>query len=214
MTQGIYRITHIATQRHYVGSSVNLERRKKEHWTRLKNKSHPARHLSASFEKYGADAFEFVILEECDCTDEKARYASETQWIQAIQPVFNVAPVAGSVFGLKRSEEARANMARAQKERYQASGGSTLRGRSRPQHVRDSIAAAHKGKTLTAEHIANMSAALKGRISPRKGVTLSAETKAKISAGKRGVKQSPENVMKREIGKLKAKLARLQDKTE
>jgi hypothetical protein len=43
-----------------------------------------------------------------------------------------------------------------------------------------------KNKKLSDEHTARMSASLKGRTSPRKGVTLTAETRSRISLSKKG----------------------------
>jgi 5-methylcytosine-specific restriction endonuclease McrA len=52
-------------------------------------------------------------------------------------------------------------------------------GRPRPPEVREKIAAGHRGKKLTAEHVEKMATAKRGRI-------LSPEHRAKIGAGNRG----------------------------
>jgi len=175
-----------------VGSTVNIERRWKEHKQRFKTGAHPARHLASAFNAYGEKAFEFVILEECDISNEALRIERETYWMRLLKPVFNVAPIAGSVLGLKRSEEVRAKMSKAQKGRP-----SKLKGVARSPDARAAISSGRKGMKFAPEHIANMSAALKGRASPRKGVTLSDETKARISASKSGKKQDPAAVKAR-----------------
>jgi group I intron endonuclease len=185
--KGIYAIRHIESGRCYVGSSVNFSRRWIEHRRKIKAGTHPARHMLHAFQKYGADAFAFVILEECDVSSEATRIERENHWMSVLKPVFNVAPVAGSVLGLKRSDEAKANMSKAQKGRV-----SNLRGIPRTQSVKDAIGAAHKGRSKTDEHRANLSASLMGRIGPRKGVTLSEETKAKISRNRSGIARSAE----------------------
>jgi group I intron endonuclease len=197
--QGIYLIRHIETDRCYVGSSVNVSRRWKEHLMRLRNGTHPAKHLSNAFKVYGEQAFEFTILEQCPMGDENIRIERENYWIARLKPVFNQAPVAGSVLGLKRTSETKARMGDAQRTRY-AENGSPLKGRQRPEEACLAIAAGKKGKTFSAEHIANLKTALKGRTSPRKGVVLSDETKARISQSKKGIKSKPEHVTKRALG--------------
>jgi group I intron endonuclease len=177
--QGIYLIRQIETGRSYIGSSVNIERRWKEHRQRIKKGTHPAKHLANAFNLYGEEAFEFVVLEECDISDEAIRIERENYWMLLIQPVFNSAPVAGSVFGLKRSDEVRKRMSEAQKGRP-----SKLKGVPRSESAKAAISAGKKGKKLSVKHIENMKIALKGRVSPRKGVTLSDETKLKISLAK------------------------------
>lgn len=183
--KGIYTIRHIETDRYYVGSSVHIERRWKEHKHRIRNGTHPAKHLMRAFQKHGSDAFVFEILEECDVSDEAIRIERETFWINRLQPVFNVAPVAGSILGLKRSSEARANMSAAQKGRI-----SPFRGIPRSPEVKAKISQGSKGRIHSELHRARISAALKGRISPRKGVILSPEIRAKISASKTRVNVS------------------------
>jgi len=59
------------------------------------------------------------------------------------------------------------------------------------------IAGSPLGIKRSAETIAKVSAALKGRISPRKGVKLSEETKLRISKSKSGTKQPREAVIRR-----------------
>jgi len=186
--QGIYAIRHVESGRCYVGSTVNIERRWKEHRTRIKNGTHPAKHLANAFKAYGLDSFEFVILEECCVSDESVRIERETHWMGLLQPAFNVAPVAGSVLGLKRSEEVRARMSVAQKGRE-----SKLKGVPRSPEARAAISRGKKGKPRTREHQENLSKALKGRVSPRKGVKLSEETKQRISESKRGAAQTEEH---------------------
>ena len=44
MTSGVYAIRHIETGRCYVGSTVDMSRRWKEHKIRIKSGKHPAKH--------------------------------------------------------------------------------------------------------------------------------------------------------------------------
>ena len=56
---------------------------------------------------------------------------------------------------------------------------------SRPS-TRDAVAAGKKAKKHSGEHLANQSAVLKNRKSPRKGVTLSQERRGRMSESKTG----------------------------
>lgn len=63
---GIYGIRHKESKRIYVGQSVNISNRFKEHKSDLRNNKHCNDFLQHSWNKYGGDAFEFIVLEECD----------------------------------------------------------------------------------------------------------------------------------------------------
>jgi hypothetical protein len=60
---GIYQIRCIATDKIYIGSSVNLRTRWGEHCRLLRQGIHHNKHLQAAWDKYGEDAFDFTILE-------------------------------------------------------------------------------------------------------------------------------------------------------
>ena len=65
MSQGIYKITNLIDNKCYVGQSVNIEYRWKEHIRTSKNKKRHNYnfHLYKSFRKYGTENFKFEILE-------------------------------------------------------------------------------------------------------------------------------------------------------
>jgi len=58
---GIYKITNLKNNLIYIGSTVNLYRRKNEHLKELRNNKHHNAHIQNSFNKYGEDIFEFTI---------------------------------------------------------------------------------------------------------------------------------------------------------
>jgi group I intron endonuclease len=64
MTRGIYKIINIINSKFYVGSAVDLKRRKTRHFSELRGNKHNNRHLQAAWNKYGEQAFVFVVLEE------------------------------------------------------------------------------------------------------------------------------------------------------
>lgn len=81
MTCGIYKITNIKNDKIYIGQSINIERRWKRHLSASKNpKSHEYNApLHIDMRKFGDEAFEIEILEECNKEElnEKEKY-----WIE------------------------------------------------------------------------------------------------------------------------------------
>ena len=61
---GVYGIRHTATNRFYVGSSVNFKERFATHRRQLKDNLHPNKHLQCAWNKYGESAFDFILIEE------------------------------------------------------------------------------------------------------------------------------------------------------
>lgn len=58
---GIYKITNSINNLIYIGSTVNLYRRKNEHLKELRRNKHHNAHMQNSFNKYGETIFEFTI---------------------------------------------------------------------------------------------------------------------------------------------------------
>ena len=76
---GIYKITNNLNNLCYIGQSIHIEKRLKEHkmkynWERDSNKV-----LYKAFQKYGLENFTFEIIEECD---EKELNKREIYWIE------------------------------------------------------------------------------------------------------------------------------------
>jgi len=65
----IYRIFNVVTEHFYIGSALNYKRRRWEHWDLLKKNSHHCQKLQAAWNEFGADAFEFELLEEVNDAD-------------------------------------------------------------------------------------------------------------------------------------------------
>jgi len=75
---GIYSILNKKNGKIYVGLTKNLSDRKKEHFGRLKRNQHINDHLQSAFNHYGADSFEFNVLEYCD---EDSLKDNEEWWV-------------------------------------------------------------------------------------------------------------------------------------
>ena len=66
MNSGIYKIYFINNQKVYIGSSVNLAKRKYEHLRTLRKSIHTNRYLQRAFNKMGEKHFVFEIIERCN----------------------------------------------------------------------------------------------------------------------------------------------------
>lgn len=75
---GIYKITCLIDGRCYIGQSVDINVRLKQHKSNLKNKRHNNKYLQGLFNLYGINNFTFEIIETCTIEELDAR---ETYWI-------------------------------------------------------------------------------------------------------------------------------------
>lgn len=88
----IYCITCLTNNRRYVGSSVNVAYRWREHRYHLNHRKHHSPALQHSWSKYGPDAFQFAILEVV--SDPKTLIEREQHWIDLLRPEFNAGLIA------------------------------------------------------------------------------------------------------------------------
>ena len=65
---GIYRIVNKSNGKFYVGSSVDVMKRWREHRRLLNNNKHHSALLQHSWNKYGENNFEFILVEKCSRT--------------------------------------------------------------------------------------------------------------------------------------------------
>ena len=61
----VYVIRNNKNNKVYVGSTVNSERRKRQHLNELRRNRHGNPHLQSSWNKYGQDSFSYEIVERC-----------------------------------------------------------------------------------------------------------------------------------------------------
>jgi len=54
---GIYKIVNLVNDKIYIGSSINLKNREKDHFKDLKGNYHSNRYLQYAFNKYGENNF-------------------------------------------------------------------------------------------------------------------------------------------------------------
>lgn len=70
---GIYAIHNTSTNKYYIGQAGDIKYRWIQHKSRLKCGTHENRHLQASYDLYGADNFEYFVVEECSKQDLDAK---------------------------------------------------------------------------------------------------------------------------------------------
>lgn len=172
---GLYTITQVASGRHYIGSSMNVERRMMNHRTLLRSGKHENERLQFSWNKHGESAFDFSALEEVPAETLLSR---EQAYLDAFfDDLYNLSRVAGvppNMRGVQHSPAHRANIGAATKRRMAA----------HPVE-RNRLADLTRGRPQSVEHRAKISRA-------RTGVSLSAETRAKIARAGVGRKHTEE----------------------
>ena len=104
MKSGIYKILNKSNGKCYIGSSCNLNKRKYQHFNSLMKNKHYNLYLQKSFNKYGKDNFEFIVL--CKC-DESQLIELEQFYINKIKPEYNAVLTAGRTTGYKFTKEQR-----------------------------------------------------------------------------------------------------------
>jgi group I intron endonuclease len=85
---GIYVIRNRLTDRQYIGSSADCERRWKQHRALLNRGAHPTPRLQAAWLRDGEVCFEFSVIEECASAELKDR---EQWWLDTVKPFLSEA---------------------------------------------------------------------------------------------------------------------------
>ena len=162
LNSGIYKITNIVTNDCYIGSALNLRKRKSKHFSDLKLNKHFATYLQNSYNKYGIDSFQFEILVKCP----KEYLIKLEQWfLDNLNPSFNTRKISENSLGVKYSEEAKQKISKIHK------------GKKLSEDTKYKISEANKGRVFSEEHKLKLSQSS----NKRKGRILSEETKKKIS---------------------------------
>ena len=214
----IYCIKNLVNGKCYVGSAVDISKRKSSHWKMLQSDRHHSKKLQNSWNKYGGAVFTFEVIEIVE--ERKSLISREQHWIDLFQSAgergYNIAQKAGSSLGVKHTEETRAKVSAANRNRKyspvpeerRAIISAALKGRKReytsPEH-RAHLAEALTGKKHTPESRAKMSAAHRN-ITPETRLRMSEgqkrrqppteETRLKLSLAGMGRKMDPASIAK------------------
>ena len=103
---GVYKITNLLdTNRCYIGSSKDLQRRWKDHLYTARKIDHPSRgKVHCAIAEYGSENFSFEIMEECE-PHKETLLKYEQRYLDELKPYYNLCEKAGSVLGLTVSEK-------------------------------------------------------------------------------------------------------------
>jgi len=205
INSGIYIIKNVKSDKYYVGSAVNLKRRQLYYLSDILKGQRYNVHLKSSYNIYGPEAFEFEVFLYCE-KEELLHWEQNIidlyREIVGWENMYNIAPIAGSPLGTKRSSETRARMSAA------------LKGKKKPPRTAEhsaKIGAGNRGKKCSAEAIEKTAAFNRGR--KRSSETIAklrkpkpprtAEHCAKISAFNKGRKLSPETRARMSVSQKK-----------
>ena len=163
MARGIYKLINIVNNKFYVGSAVDLKRRKSRHFSELRKGKHNNRHLQAAWLKYGEAAFIFVVVESVSDTEDLL--AAENVWlhehvgkeycynigVDATAPMLGRGGEKSPTWGYRHSGESIkkigvASKARVQSEEEKTKRRLTMRGKPKSAEVRAKISATLSGE--------------------------------------------------------------------
>ena len=93
---GIYQIANLRNNKSYIGLSIDISNRWKQHTYRVQEDESPKSRIRAALKKYGLNKtvyrsgrygdFEFKIIEQCE---EEKLIEREKYWIEKIKPEYN-----------------------------------------------------------------------------------------------------------------------------
>jgi len=84
---GVYMFISKSTKRRYIGSSVDVRARAREHLRKLKRKEHHSRRFQACYNKFGIDDFKWRVLER---VEKEFLVEKEQYWINKIKKELNL----------------------------------------------------------------------------------------------------------------------------
>ena len=212
MKIGVYAIRYDGSDRVYIGSSKNVQRRWHYHKFQLRAGSHHSFILQRAWDAHGEASFRFSMLEECAVADLIAR---EQAWIDRHASVsrsllMNVCMQAGSTAGRETRDETRIKCGAAfrgrrhtveSKRKMSASRAGNknalgsqhspeslarradiLKGKPRSSETREKIGKSQIGKIIPDEQRRKISAKLTGRKLPPRAAEHSARISASLKA--------------------------------
>lgn len=135
---GVYQIFNIETNKRYIGSSIDVERRLKEHKRNLKANRHRNQHLQNAWNKYE----EYLIFEPLE-------YCEPDQCLKLEQQYIEYYNSANREFGYNIDTQA-------------VSAGKHL-----SEETKQKLSAVHKGKTISSETIEKVRRANLGKKKPK-----------------------------------------------
>lgn len=157
---GIYTIKNKKSGAVYVGQAVDIRKRRNVHFSLLRNNKHSNRHLQHSYNKYGKEAFDFIVLFYCN-KEHLTMFEQLTVdfYVKKNIKIYNILhKCVDSWLGMSHSQET------IEKLRQKLSGKNAPRyGKSLSEEHKKKIGKANKGKVRTTEGLKNLSDAHIGK---------------------------------------------------
>ncbi len=162
---GIYKITCLANKRIYIGSSVELVTRLQRHRWEMKNNVHHNPILQASYNKHGAESFQYEVIEKCprDALVEREQYWMDFYKAAERGTGFNVIPKADRS---EMAEETKRKISEANKGKPKSPETRERMKQAQQNRSADwckAISDGKKGSIFSPEHRENLSVAKLGQ---------------------------------------------------
>jgi len=190
--QGIYAIANRVNGKVYIGSSVQVETRWRQHRNALRRGAHTNVHLQRAWDKHGVDAFVFTFVEEV--IDERDLVGREQSWLNETRSFerengYNLSPTAGNTLGFRFTPEQRSALLG--KPKSEAHRANLWRDRQVTPEFRDQMAANGRrglGRPKSLEARRKMSERQSGsqNHSAKLTETIVKEILRRLAAGERG----------------------------
>jgi len=191
---GIYTINNLKSGKVYIGSTKNFEKRWGEHINELRKGNHVNPHLQHAWNKYGESAFEFMVCEYVD--DSEQLINREQYWLdfhRMYTDVYNIVLIVdGSVMSKEiryRISEAKMGHSPSKETRQKLSNAqmgkpSPMKGRKHTEESKHNMSKAHLGHTVSEETRKNHSSDIKAAWA--RGAYGSEETRQRMSDAHKG----------------------------
>jgi len=148
-TSGIYKIVNLCNNKFYIGSTVDFNRRKKEHFRHLLVKRHRNDYLQNSYNKYGKENFTFIIVEYC----ERSLLAEREQfYLDTLKPNYNLTTSVIGTTGYLHREESKLLMSEIKKTQYENGLDVWNKGKALSEEVKEQISKKLKGRFTGVNH--------------------------------------------------------------
>ncbi len=148
MNIGVYKIVNLVNGKIYIGKSLRLKYRWKQHLWKLKNKTHANKHLQSAFNKYTNVNFWFEILEYCSEENLCEREMFYISKYQSDNPQFGYNKTKGGE-GLRATDEIKQKIS------------NSLKGKPASEAKKENCRKAQTGLKRSNKHRENIGKALK-----------------------------------------------------
>lgn len=149
INSGIYKIVNLQNNKFYIGSTINFKRRKSEHFNHLSKQIHKNDYLQNSYNKYGKENFQFIIIEYCDREFLTKR---EQYYLDILKPNYNLTTSVIGTIGYTHTKENKNLMSKIKKEQYKNGLQVWNKNKKWDDNTKNKISKSLKGKYAGAKH--------------------------------------------------------------